>query len=166
MNRAMRRAEKHRKGIIKKAPMMVECKPLTLLANCSGYTEEELAHDFIRIRAAFEHVRDGTADNRQFAHLVAVVYMAAHRSLSISPVLVEMMEAAMDALTRAKERYKKHGRYGFDGPGMMAMMDAIEANEEILRNSTPKQMLRAMDAMKNAIKKPCEDGVKLSGLIL
>lgn len=38
---------------------------------------------------------------------------------------LELVDSALDALCRVEERYRKHGRYAFDGPGKMALGDAV-----------------------------------------
>ena len=39
-----------------------------------------------------------------------------------------------------------HGRYGFDGPGLLAMAAGLEVYEGMVRNSTPQRMREAMTA--------------------
>jgi hypothetical protein len=41
------------------------------------------------------------------------------------------------------EIYKRHGRYGFTGPDILAVNDAINLYEDIVRLSTPKMMVDA-----------------------
>ena len=53
---------------------------------------------------------------------------------------------ARDALIRCDDIRGRHGRYGFDGPGLLAMAAGLELYEEMVRNSTPQQMREAMTA--------------------
>ena len=71
--------------------------------------------------------------------------------MEISEFLANEIEKAQDAMNRCRERYHKHGRFGFDGIGIQAMDFAIEANEEILQKSSPKQMQMAADVVRRVL---------------
>jgi oligoribonuclease NrnB/cAMP/cGMP phosphodiesterase (DHH superfamily) len=49
------------------------------------------------------------------------------------------------ALRRMTDRHRQHGRWGLDGEGMRAIAEGLEVYEEILSNSSPAQMQRAVD---------------------
>lgn len=48
-----------------------------------------------------------------------------------------------DSLRRCDAIRGRHGRYGFDGPSLRATATGLEVCEDIIRNSSQKQMLDA-----------------------
>lgn len=56
-----------------------------------------------------------------------------------------LINAGLKALIRAYDRKERLGRWGFDGPGLAEISDAVSVYEEIMRNSSPRQMDRARD---------------------
>lgn len=97
-----------------------------------------------RIRTAFEALKNGSVDPVQFDRLAATINVGLIRAEAIDPFLVQSMVAAIDALRRCDEIFGRHRRYGFHGPDLAVVMDAIDVYEEILRNSTPHQMEAAV----------------------
>lgn len=81
------------------------------------------------------------------AHALGVAII---RALQIDPdtennPAMPILQAGNRALLRAQERYEQHNAWGLDGPGRVDLLAAIEAYEEILRNSSPAQMAKATD---------------------
>lgn len=54
-----------------------------------------------------------------------------------------ILQAGNQALTRAIERWERHDAWGLDGLGRIDLPAAIDAYEEILKNSSPAQMTKA-----------------------
>jgi len=79
--------------------------------------------------------------------------------------VANMVEAGQDAMRRCLARYEEHKRLVLDGPGMQHVRQALDIHEEILRNSTPKQMMDAMDTMRRIIFKQLEQSGKQSLLL-
>lgn len=140
-------------------------KPIALLNDCRPYRETEVAHDMLRIRAAFERLKDGTADQDDFNRVAVAFNLAKIRAIEIDETLADELEKSQDAMMRCKERYKKHGRFGFDGEGLQACEYAIEAHEAILVESSPKQMENAMFAAHKAVKLQTKQGQQLAQLL-
>jgi hypothetical protein len=55
------------------------------------------------------------------------------------------MQAGIEALRECDRIQQKHGRYGFTGPGLVSVADAIKLYEGILRLSKSIQMQRALE---------------------
>ncbi len=53
------------------------------------------------------------------------------------------MRAGADAMMRCKGIWQRHGRFGFTGPDLIAVADALELYEGILRLSKPLELERA-----------------------
>lgn len=123
-------------------------KPIALLHDCRQIEASEATNDFLRIRLAFDALRDGSAESSHYTLLWRAVMIAGVRALSIAPErLTPIIEAGMAALSRCKERFKKHGRYGFDGQGMQDLITVIDLNEQIVLNSTRQELIKASNAV-------------------
>lgn len=140
-------------------------KPIALLNDCRTYEEREIAGDLLRIRAAYDRLKDGTADKQDFDRVGVAINLAKVRAMEIDEMLANEIEKAQDAMMASKARHQKYGRFGFDGPGLQAMDYAIEAHEVILAESSPKQMENAMFAMHDALRKQTAHGQQLAELL-
>lgn len=140
-------------------------KPIALLNDCRPYREGEVAHDLLRIRAAFDRLKDGSADKQDFDRVAVAFNLAKIRAIEIDEALADELESAQDAMIRCKERFKKHGHFGFDGCGLQACEYALEAHETILEASSHKQMQNAMEVARKAIKLQTKHGQQLAQLL-
>lgn len=175
MNRAMRREAK--KAERRKKPQagrrfatMQDAyahlfKPIALLYDCRPYREGEVAHDLVKIRVAFSRIKEGTADQEDFNRVAVAFNLAKIRAIEIDEALADELENAQDAMIRCKERFKKHGHFGFDGCGLQACEYALEAHETILEASSHKQMQNAMEVARKAIKLQTKHGQQLAQLL-
>lgn len=106
-----------------------------------------IARDIMaKLYSAFGDLKAGSSDDELFDRLAAAVNVGIVRAEQINPACIEPMLAARDALIRCDDIRGRHGRYGFDGPGLLAMAAGLEVYEEMVRNSTPQQMREAMTA--------------------
>lgn len=121
--------------------------PLNKLANAMPHEPGEKTEEHIKTRAAFDRLRDGTADTDDFDHVAMTINMAKVRALEIDATLADMLERGQDAMQRCKDRYFRMRRFGFDGPGLMEVTDAIDATESIIDASSPLQMRHARDVV-------------------
>lgn len=119
--------------------------PLDGIAACQPFPEAEITRILIKVHSAFEAVRTGGTDVDQFDRLAAVLNVGMVRSEAIGEVGVEVFKAAQAALMEADALYGRHGRYGFTGPGLEAMKEAIALYEQLLRLSTPLQMTKVQE---------------------
>jgi hypothetical protein len=94
--------------------------------------------------SAFADLKAGSTDDGLFDRLAASINVGIIRAEQIDELCVQPMLAARDALMRCDDIHGRHGRYGFDGPGLQAMATGLEVYEEMVRNSTPAQMREAM----------------------
>jgi len=140
MNRAQRRAN-HRKAT---APAPSQNTWAAVIA-ASQPTQPSVADESLtRLHAAFDDLRAGSTDDELFDRLASAINVGMVRAEQIDELCVPPMLAARDALIRCDAIRGKHGRYGFDGPGLQAMATGLEVYEEILRNSSPQQMTEAL----------------------
>lgn len=128
MNRAQRRAAE--KAAKRKPPAATKrfasqkeayahlLKPIVLLNDCRPFREGEVDLDIVKVRFAYDRLKDGTADEDDFLLVGLAINMAKVRAMEISEFLANEIEKAQDAMNRCRERYLKHGRFGFDGIGI------------------------------------------------
>lgn len=124
---------KHRPGI----------HPLDAITACQPFPEAEITRILLKVHDAFVHLRTGGTDPDKFDRMAAVLNVGMVRSEGIGQAGVEVFKAAQEALMRCDEFYGTHRRFGFTGPGLQAMKDAIALYEELLKASTPRQMADA-----------------------
>jgi len=114
-----------------------------LIAARQDTPAETVTEAMTKLHDAFCQLRAGSTDDDMFDRLAACINVGLVRAEQIDPLCVTPMVAARDALMRCDGIRGRHGRYGFDGPGLQAMVAALELYEEMLRNSTPQQMAEA-----------------------
>lgn len=116
-----------------------------VLAANSEQPEANANRIMLALRVAFEKLKSGTEDHAQFERLAAAINVGLVRAESIDPLAEQTMVAGVQAMMTCGGIFERHGRYGFTGPDLLTMNDALDLYESILRLSTPKQMLDALD---------------------
>jgi hypothetical protein len=131
MRKATKR--KHRPGL----------HPLDAITACQPFPEAEVTRILIKVHDAFAQLRNGSADVDLFDRMAAVLNVGMVRCEAIGQQGVEVFKRAQEALMEADRFFGSYKRFGFTGPGLVAMRLAIALYEEILRASTPRQMADA-----------------------
>ena len=108
------------------------------------FNDIELLRLELPIRISFEALRTGAGTESDFHDLCAAVNTTMVRSESVDPLCEQTAIAARDALMRCWHRHEKTQRWGFDGPALLEVEAGISLHEELVRNSTPLQMVEAM----------------------
>ena len=162
MNRAQRRAMARAKPGRRVQPrhdLRHIAAPMALLADCQPYAPGELTQDLLKVRAAYERLVDGTADLDDFNRLAVALNIAKVRAAEISQDIYDGIDQGHQAMKRCKARYEKHGKFGFDGPGLQAMPYAIDAHEAIYQASSQRQMEIALKVVHAALCKELDSAV-------
>lgn len=116
---------------------------------CHAPPDQAVATDImIVLRCAFDALAGGTSDCTQFDALAAAINVGMIRAEAIDPLLEQVMVRAADAMRECDDIFGRHQRYGFTGLGRQSVLDALDAYEQILRLSTPAQMIAATHAAK------------------
>lgn len=109
--------------------------------------------------AAFKSIAEGHAgpgDTDSHDMLAHCIGMAQIRINDIGgPLAAEVIEnlnESAKALQRARERWQRTGKWGFDGPALHSIRHAIDTYEVILRSSSPLQMEHAQHTRLNQLK--------------
>lgn len=97
-----------------------------------------------KLYSAFADLKAGSADDDLFDRLASTINVGMVRAEQIDELCLAPLLAARDALIRCDAIRGRHGRYGFDGPGLQAMAAGLEVYEEMVRKSTPQQMHDAL----------------------
>ena len=114
-----------------------------LMNKLQPFTPEELLQLELPIRISFESIKTGSGTERDFHDIAAAINTAIVRSKSVDPLCESVAIAARDALVRTWHRFERTGRIGFDGPAIGELESGIELHEQLIRLSTPIQMLDA-----------------------
>jgi hypothetical protein len=134
--------------------------PMQLLSDCRPYESGEILGDLINIEEAYSRIKSGTGTEKDADRLSIAINLAKLRALDIDEGLADMVELGQSAMQRCMDRYATHKRLLLDGPGLQEVRQALDAHEEILRHSTPKQMMDAMETMRRIIIKQLEHSGK------
>lgn len=104
----------------------------------------ELLRLELPVRLSFEALRTGAGTESDFHDLCAAINTTMVRSESVDPLCEQTAIGARDALLRAWHRFGRTGRLGFDGPGLGEIEAGIDLHEQLIRLSTPLQMIEAL----------------------
>lgn len=112
------------------------------------------------VRMALQKLTDGLVDsNDTECHdlLSHCVGMAQIRIQEIggdcsNEIIGELNEGAQ-ALSRARERWHKTGKWGLDGPAIHSLRYCIDTYEVVLRSSSPNQMETAQEIRLERVKR-------------
>ena len=108
------------------------------------FNDIELLRLELPIRMAFEALRTGQGTESDFHDLCAAINTTMVRSEAVDPLCEQTAIAARDALMRCWHRHQKTRRWGFDGPALYEIEAGISLHEELIRNSTPLEMIEAL----------------------
>ena len=97
----------------------------------------------LELHQCFDALKNGSTDDELFNRLGSSLNTALILAERIDQQVVDVVLEAHQAMYRCRERFDKHGRFGFDGPGITAMVDALDVYDQMVRLSTPKQILSA-----------------------
>ncbi len=139
MNTAHRTAS-HGKQRYQADPMAI----FKVMNKLTPFNDIELLRLELPIRLAFEALRTGLGTENDFHDLAAAINTTMVRSEDVDPLCELTAVSARDALMRCWHRHERTGRWGFDGPGLSEIEAGISLHEELIRNSTPLQMIEAL----------------------
>jgi hypothetical protein len=108
------------------------------------FSADELLRLELPIRLAFEALRTGRGTESDFHDLAAAINTAMVRSEAVDPLCEQTAIAARDALMRCWHRHQRTGVWGFDGPALLEVEAGIDLHEQLIRLSTPLQMIEAL----------------------
>jgi hypothetical protein len=123
-------------------------------------TAEVADKAIINARLTLKLLAEGTVqpdDTDQHDLMAHVIGMAQIRTLDMggdgADAVMDSLNTAAEALQRCRERWEKLGKWGLDGPGLVALREAIDIYEAILRASSPQQMENAQMVRLDQVKR-------------
>jgi hypothetical protein len=150
---------------------------INTIQRCRSYTEERIPGSWLpdggatldaaqttalKVRSAYDSLRNGLVPpgdhepNDLLAHAMGVSWLRAIEIAGEDPSqnpMLPILRSGTEAVRRMGERRRAIGKWGLDGEGIKALVDAIDVYEEILMNSSPAQMVLATDARWRIIQK-------------
>ena len=115
-----------------------------LMNKIQPFTEEEKMRLALPIRISFEAIKTGKGALQDLSDIGAAINTVMVRAESIDPLCLQAATHARDALLRCLHRYNATGRVGFDGPAISEVEIGIDLHEQLLKLSTPLQMMEAL----------------------
>ena len=115
-----------------------------VLNRIEPFDARELLRLELPIRMSYEAIKTGQGSESDFHDLAAAVNATLVRSEDVDPLCIVTAELARDALMRTWRRFEATGKWGFDGPALAEVEAGIALHEQLIRNSTPLQMMQAM----------------------
>lgn len=101
-------------------------------------------HNLVLAEEAFRDLAAGSDDHDLFGCLAMAINCALIRAEAIDALLEKTMLDATIAMNDAQGIFERHGRYGFTGPGLIAVRHALDGYDAIARESSPVQMQAAL----------------------
>ena len=108
------------------------------------FNADELMRLELPIRMSYQAFLTGKATASDFHDLVAALNATMIRAESVGAECLQIAVNAQTALAGVYDRFERLGRWGFDAMEMHDVGFGIELHEQLIRNSTPEQMVIAM----------------------
>ena len=108
------------------------------------FTKDELMRLELPVRMSFEALKNGKGQESDFHDIAAAINCTLVRSEDVDQRCEYTAIAAREALMRTWNRWQQTGKWGFDGPAMTELAAGIDLHEQLIRLSTPLQMVTAM----------------------
>jgi len=141
MNSAQRAASRAKRGNRYQAdPTAI----FRVLGRVQGFTPDEQTQLNLPVMLALDAISHGKGDDSDFQTLAAAVNISMICAERIDPLVEKTCTDARDALMRVHERHEKHGTWGFDGPGYLAIKDAADVYCQLTSLLTGGQLQEAM----------------------
>ena len=124
---------------------------LQLLDDARPFDAGDTTDSHIKTRAAFDRLCDSTADDDDFDRVAIAINLAKVRALEIDPKLADLLEVAQDAMTAIRKRQERWGKWDVLDAERASVLLALDASEAIVDASSPLQMRRAMQVMRESV---------------
>lgn len=134
------RAASQAKRRYKSDPMAI----FRVLGRVQSFTPDEQAQLNLPVFLALDSIAHGKGTEGDFHTLAAAVNVAMVCAERIDPLVEKTCTDARDALMRVLERHTKHGTWGFDGPGYLAVKEAADVYQQLTSLLTGGQLKEAM----------------------
>lgn len=127
LNRAARRAQARKRRHATARRVVVNAAQVTLAAHQEARPQAVIGL-MLELHECFDALKCGSTDRSHFDRLAG--------SLNTALVL-----AGHDAMHECAAIFERHGKFGFSGAGIGALVDALDVYGQIVRLSTPRQIM-------------------------
>lgn len=117
--------------------------PVALLENARPFEPGEKTADHIKTRMAFDALKSGAGTHEEFLYLSTTMGVLFWRAVDIDDGLATVMKRGALAMQSCWRRRQDTGRFGFSGPELIDLVEALDAAEAITDSSSPLQLANA-----------------------
>ncbi|WP_313080555.1 hypothetical protein [Pulveribacter sp.] len=114
-----------------------------LLELARPFEPGEKIADHIKTRLAFNALKSGAGTHEDFLYLSTTMGVLFWRAVEIDAALAAVMKRGALAMQSCWRRRQATGRFGFSGPELVDLAEAIDTAEAITDASTPLQLINA-----------------------
>lgn len=125
---------------------------IRVLDRARPFDEGDTTAEHIKIRACFERLADGTADNDDFDRVAMALNLAKVRALEIDEGLARVLEDGQDAMKALRTRHERWAKWDMLPAERAVVAQAMDAHEAITDASSPLQMMAALDVVRRVIR--------------
>jgi hypothetical protein len=122
--------------------------PLNVLRVSAAMPANDVAKLDVEARSAWERLRTGVGTESDWSICADVANLCSVRGSSIAPEVLEIAQKAAQSLQAMQDRYDSAGKWGACHLSLAAMPDLLDLHHELLKNSTPRQMMDALHEAK------------------
>lgn len=115
-----------------------------VLGRVQPFTPDEQAQLNLPVFLALDSIAHGKGSESDFHTMAAAVNVSMVCAEKIDPLVEKTCTDARDALMRVHARQIKHGTWGFDGPGYLAVKEAADVYQQLTSLLTGGQLKEAM----------------------
>lgn len=135
-------------------------KILRLLSEVQPMKEADFIVDFIQIHEAFKKLQDGLGTPDDFNKVVCNINIGLNASRMYAPDLENHLAQGARAMDSCRVRYLSKATFGFTQMEKEAVAYTLEVLEELVRNSTKRQIYMAWQESMKGIDRQITERVK------
>lgn len=140
LNRAARRAQARKRRHATARRVVVNAAQVTLAAHQEARPQAVIGL-MLELHECFDALKCGSTDRSHFDRLAGSLNTALVLAERIGQDAVDVILAGHDAMHECAAIFERHGKFGFSGAGIGALVDALDVYGQIVRLSTPRQIM-------------------------
>lgn len=123
-----------------------QAMPYRVMSASQPFTPSEQLQLSVPVRAAYQRLHDGSADEPDFHTLCTVINVCSIIAGGIHPQLRDQIQSASEVLQSVWARYKSTGALSLDEQARQHIPQVIDLHEQLLQLCPPKQLIDALNA--------------------
>lgn len=155
MNRSLRQLQNrlNRQAASRNRQLHKKLGAMSAIGNSQQLTEDEAASLSNEVRLSWWRICNGEGTTDEFDNLVYAINATRVRAEALDQELTDMVHEAQLAMLSIRERYVNKGVFGADANALQKIPPALDLHDEFLRNSTPAQLVRAVNSAKQRMER-------------